>query len=232
MDGDEPGIRRVPMAADRYDKQWEALAASGAEVHGEADLVAALVGPPPAPVLDGGCGTGRVAIELARRGYATVGVDVDPALLDRARAKAPGLEWELGDLAALPPERAPGPFAGAVLAGNVMIFVARGTEGDVLANVASRVAAGGLVIAGFQLTGRLSLAEYDAAAAAAGLAPVDRFATWERTPFTGGDYVVAVDSKERPRSHPDGDTDVGTPDLGRALRPSPTHGGTTTVSTI
>jgi SAM-dependent methyltransferase len=192
---DDPGIRRVPLTPDGYDRRWEELAASGAEVHGEADLVAALVGPPPARVLDAGCGTGRVAIELARRGFDTVGLDVDPALLDRARAKAPELEWHRGDLADLPAEQVAGPFDGAVLAGNVMIFVARGTEGDVLANVASRIEPGGLVIAGFQLTGRLSLAEYDTAAAAAGLAPVERFATWERAPFTGGDYVVAVDSK-------------------------------------
>ncbi len=164
-------------------------------MHGEATLVAALVDPP-GPVLDAGCGTGRVAVELARQGYATVGIDVDPALLDRARAKAPDLEWHLGDLAALPGTTAPGPFAAAVLAGNVMIFVAQGTEADVLANVAARAEPGGLVIAGFQLTGRLSLAEYDAAAAAAGLEPVTRFATWDRAPFLdGGDYVVTVDSK-------------------------------------
>ncbi len=137
-----------------------------------------------------------MAIELARRGYATVGVDVDPALLDRARAKAPDLEWHLGDLAALPVDTAPGPFAAVVLAGNVMIFVARGTESAVLATLASRVAPGGLVIAGFQLTGRLTLAEYDGAATAAGLGPVARFATWDQAPFVAGsDYVVTVDSK-------------------------------------
>ena len=200
MDGtdrSEPSrIRRVPLTPDSYDRRWEDLAASGAGVHGEADLVAALVGPPPVAVLDAGCGTGRVAIELARRGYATVGVDVDPALLDRARAKAPDLAWHLGDLAALPVDTAPGPFAAAVFAGNVMIFVARGTEGAVLSTVASRVTSGGLVIAGFQLTGRLTLDEYDTAAAAAGLAPVDRFATWDQAPFLAdGDYVVTVDSK-------------------------------------
>jgi len=193
---DDSEIRRVPLAPEGYDRRWEDLAATGADIHGEADLVASLVGPPgPNAVLDAGCGTGRVAIELARRGHATVGVDVDRALLDRARAKAPDLEWHEGDLAALPPELAPGPFTAAVLAGNVMIFVARGTEGAVLTNLAERLAPGGLVIAGFQLTGRLSLEAYDAAAAAAGLVPVERWSTWDRAPFTGGDYVVAVDSK-------------------------------------
>jgi SAM-dependent methyltransferase len=196
MDGTDPGIRRVPLAPDDYDRRWKALAATGAGVHGEADLVTTLVEDPPAAVLDAGCGTGRVAIELARRGFATVGVDVDDALLERARAKAPHLEWHQGDLASLPATAVPGPFAAAVLAGNVMIFVAPGTEAAVLGNVAARLAPGGFVIAGFQLRRRLSLADYDEAAATAGLAPVDRFATWERAPFVaGGDYVVVVDSK-------------------------------------
>ncbi len=78
----------------------------------------------------------------------------------------------------------------------MMIFVAPGTEADVLAAVATRLEPGGLLIAGFQLTGRLPLAEYDDAAAAADLEPVARFATWDRAPFVdGGDYVVTVDSK-------------------------------------
>jgi SAM-dependent methyltransferase len=196
MDDIDPGVRRVPLAPDDYDQQWETLAATGAEVHGEADLVAALVGAPDGrAVLDAGCGTGRVAIELARRGYVTAGVDVDPTLLERARAKAPSLAWYEGDLAGLPPDVAPGPFAAAVLAGNVMIFVAPGTERAVVGNLAARLAPGGLVIAGFQLTGRLPLDQYEAATGAAGLEPVARWSTWERAPFTGRDYVVAVDSK-------------------------------------
>jgi SAM-dependent methyltransferase len=185
--------RRVPMPAERYDERWEALAASGQDVHGEAALVDALLGGPPARVLDAGCGTGRVAIELDRRGYDTVGLDVDPTLLERARAKAPTLTWQEADLASLPADLAPGPFAAAVLAGNVMIFVARGSEGAVLANLAPRLAPGGLVVAGFQLSGRLPLAEYDAAATAAGLALRARWSTWDRAPFTDGDgYAVSV----------------------------------------
>ena len=34
-------------------------------------------------VLDVGCGSGRVALDLARRGHAETGLDRDPALLDR-----------------------------------------------------------------------------------------------------------------------------------------------------
>jgi len=196
VDGTDSGIRRVPLTPEGYDRRWEELAATGADIHGEADLVASLLGAPEGrAVLDAGCGTGRVAVELARRGYATVGVDVDPALLDRARAKAPDLEWHEGDLSTLPEDVAPGPFAAAVLAGNVMIFVAPGTEEAVLDHVATRVARGGLVVAGFQLTGRLPWEHYEALAARAGLEPVARWSTWQRAPFTGRDYVVAVDSK-------------------------------------
>ncbi len=185
--------RRVPMPAERYDEQWEALAATGEDVHGEAALVDALLGGPPARVLDAGCGTGRVAIELDRRGYETVGIDVDVALLERARAKAPALVWQEADLASLPADAVGGPFAAAVLAGNVMIFVARGTEGAVLANLASRLTPGGIVVAGFQVSGRLPLPQYDALATAAGLAPRARWSTWDRAPFTDGDdYAVSV----------------------------------------
>jgi SAM-dependent methyltransferase len=194
---DEP--RQVPMSAEDYDARWQALAERGEDPHGEATLVAGLLGPAVGvtrPVLDAGCGTGRVAIELTARGFATVGVDVDPRLLERARQKAPELEWITADLAELPSAVVPGPFAAVVLAGNVMIFVARGTEAAVLAALGSRLVPGGLLIAGFQLTGRLALDDYDAYAMAAGLTPVARWSTWDRSPFTSAsDYVVAVDSK-------------------------------------
>src|SRR5512134_3974482 len=39
-------------------------------------------------ILDIGCGTGRHAIELARRGYTVVGVDLSESMLNKARAKA------------------------------------------------------------------------------------------------------------------------------------------------
>jgi SAM-dependent methyltransferase len=182
----------------RYDAQWERLAAAGQSVHGEADLVDALLQEHGRRrVLDAGCGTGRIAIELAARGYDVVGVDLDAGMLDAARAKAPDLTWVQADLATLrASDFASHDAAGfdvVVLAGNVMIFVQPGTEGAVLARVHDVLVAGGLVVAGFQLRAdRIALDAYDQLAAAAGLEPVARWATWERAPFAGGDYAVSV----------------------------------------
>jgi len=43
------------------------------------------------PVLDLGCGTGRVALHLARRGHATVGLDLAPELIAALAERADGL---------------------------------------------------------------------------------------------------------------------------------------------
>lgn len=76
---------RWSVSGDEYQERFDRLAASGADIHGEADLVMSLE---PRRVLDAGCGTGRVAIELARRGVAVAGVDVDPGMLETARRRA------------------------------------------------------------------------------------------------------------------------------------------------
>ena len=177
----------VRRGAD-YDRRFSDLATQGHDVHGEADLVEALG---PRRVLDAGCGTGRVAIELSRRGLEVVGVDTDPSMLDEARRKAPTLAWVEADLSRLDLGRT---FDAAVLAGNVMVFVAPGTEAAVLARVAAHLVDGGLLIAGFTLAlAGLGLADYDTMAAAAGLELVDRWATWARAPFAAlDDYAVSV----------------------------------------
>jgi SAM-dependent methyltransferase len=55
------------------------------------DLFLELAGPPPRRIVDLGCGTGRLTIALADAGHAVTGVDPNPVMLDRARAK-PGAE--------------------------------------------------------------------------------------------------------------------------------------------
>jgi SAM-dependent methyltransferase len=183
------GESDVPRG-DAYDRRFDDLAAAGVDVHGEAALVDSYG---PGAVLDAGCGTGRVAIELARRGHRVVGVDVDASMLATARAKAPGLEWVEGDLTD-PTLDLGRVFDVVVMAGNVLIFVPARTEGLVIANAARWLAPGGRLVAGYSLRpGGLGPAEHDALAAEAGLVLEDRWSTWDRRPYgSGDDYAVSV----------------------------------------
>jgi SAM-dependent methyltransferase len=176
------------VSGDDYDSTYERRAADGQNVHGEADFVMRFE---PGSVLDAGCGTGRVGRELARRGITVVGVDIDEEMLDTARRKAPDVEWSLADLATVDLERE---FDVIVMAGNVMIFLAPGSEGDVLANMARHITRGGRLVAGFQLMpDRLSLDDYDRLAQNAGLTLAERWSTWDRDPWlVSGDYAVSV----------------------------------------
>jgi len=53
-------------------------------------------------VLDAACGTGDLAVIAAKAGARVTGLDFSAAMLERARRKAPSLEWVRGDLLALP----------------------------------------------------------------------------------------------------------------------------------
>jgi demethylmenaquinone methyltransferase/2-methoxy-6-polyprenyl-1,4-benzoquinol methylase len=53
-------------------------------------------------VLDACCGTGDLAIAAARAGGRVTGLDFSEPMLERARRKAPELEWVRGDLLELP----------------------------------------------------------------------------------------------------------------------------------
>ena len=178
------------------------LAEAGHDVHGEASFVC---GYQPRSVLDAGCGTGRVAIELHRRGVAVVGVDIDRAMLETACDKEPGIEWFRADLSTLQltsDAGEPRRFQVVVCAGNVMIFLEPGTEAATVARLADHLVPGGLLISGFQLAAHhYQLDAYDADCQAAGLEPYERFATWNRDLWdaTGG-YAVSV--HRRPRREP------------------------------
>jgi ubiquinone/menaquinone biosynthesis C-methylase UbiE len=57
---------------------------------------------PPGRALDAACGTGRYARYMSQCGHQVSAVDVTPAMLDRARANAPEVEFKSGTLEALP----------------------------------------------------------------------------------------------------------------------------------
>ncbi|MGW0686239.1 class I SAM-dependent methyltransferase [Streptomyces sp. NPDC002754] len=183
-----------------YAARFEALARSGKDMHGEASFCAALV-PAGARVLDAGCGTGRVAIRLAELGHDCVGIDLDASMLDVARERAPQLPWYQTDLAEFDPaalDITPD-FDLVIAAGNVLPLLTPGTEATVVERLAAALRPGGLLVAGFGLDAAhlpvpptITLPEYDACCAAAGLALVDRFATWDAAPYDDGGYAVSV----------------------------------------
>jgi SAM-dependent methyltransferase len=160
------------------------------DANAEADFIERLE-PMPGSVLDAGCGTGRVAIELARRGFSTTGVDISTAMLVQARRAAPHLDWRLGDIACVRLNRK---YDLVLMAGNVMIFLVNDTEGSVLRNMARHVASGGLVVTGFYLSmGRLQLETYDALARHVGLRLQARYSGWQREPWNpDANYAVSV----------------------------------------
>ena len=186
------GTRGAEFAA-----RFAALAAEGADVHGEAALVDALL-PRGAAVLDGGCGTGRVAVELARRGHGVAGVDLDPSMVAQARALAPHLPYARGDLLTVAERDLGGvgpPFDAVVLAGNVVVYLTEGTETAVVARLAGWLRPGGVLVAGFATDRHIGTADHDRWCRAAGLEPVRARATWAveaPPPGPGDDYAVLV----------------------------------------
>ena len=179
---------RRAIDLDEYDARWQRMIDAGEAAHGEADFLDTLGA---GAVLDAGCGTGRLAIELAHRGRDVVGVDLDVDMVDRARRKAPQIDWHVADLATVNLGRT---FPIVVMAGNVLLFCRPGDRAAIVSNLARHVAPGGVLVAGFSLDapGGLPAATYDELCSAAGLVLCERYSTWERAPFEGGDYAVSV----------------------------------------
>nr|WTB11804.1 class I SAM-dependent methyltransferase [Streptomyces antimycoticus] len=174
---------------DDYQSRFDRIAAEGGDIHGEAALVRSFQ---PATVLDAGCGTGRVAIELARHGIDVVGVDTDASMLATAWRLAPEIRWYQRDLVGLDLGLS---FDVVVLAGNVPLFTPPGTEPALVAGAAAHVRPAGRLVAGFALDRGYTLDDYDAHCRAVGLTVEARYATWSRDAYTGGQYAVSVHGK-------------------------------------
>ncbi|WP_030490218.1 class I SAM-dependent methyltransferase [Micromonospora chokoriensis] len=187
-----------PEHSQWYIDRFRKLVAEGADLAGEARLVDALVAPG-SRILDAGSGTGRVGAALAERGHTVVGVDADPALVAAARADYPGPTWLVADLAELdlPALGEAEPFDAAVLAGNVLAFVAVGTEPEVLRRVAAHLRPDGVLTVGFGTERGYPLTAFDADAVTAGLRVEQRFATWDLRPWRD-DAPFAVSVLRRP----------------------------------
>lgn len=192
--------------AQTYAARFRELAERGEDIHGEAAFVADIL-PAPARVLDAGCGTGRIAIRLAELGYDVVGVDVDPTMLEVARADAPELEWRLGDLATfdLRPE-VEGTFDLALLAGNIIPLLEPRTLIDVAEQLVHHLTPGGVVVCGYGLDRAhlpgdcppMDPADVDTAFGTFGLDALARYSTWDGHAFEPGDgYTVTLYAEPR-----------------------------------
>lgn len=179
---------------DEYEARWDVMSERGENPHGEVDFVMRFA---PSTALDAGCGFGRVGIELAARGVDIVGADLDSDLLDRAKRRAPELDWRLADLSQVEFGRT---FDLVVAAGNVIGFVDASNRERAVRNCARHVAPGGHLIMGNQVKqGWPTIDEYDRWCGAEGLEPAGHLAGWGGELLgTSPDYVVTV--HHRPKS--------------------------------
>lgn len=92
-----------------------------------------------ARLLDAGCGTGALAVELAQRGADVVGIDISPRLIDIAQKRQPNhvvgsLTLKSGDML----DPALGRFD-HIIAMDSLIYYAADDIGDILNNLSPRV---------------------------------------------------------------------------------------------
>ncbi len=176
-----------------YVDHFRDLAAQGVDLAGEARMVDAML-PRGARILDAGCGPGRTGAWLFAAGHEVVGVDADPVLIAAAVEDHVGPIWRMQDLSKLTLESIgqSALFDAAVLAGNVITYVAAGTEVQVLANIRAVLKPDGFAVVGFH-TARYDVHEFDQHLAEAGFTLESRFATWDLRPWkSDADFVVTV----------------------------------------
>jgi SAM-dependent methyltransferase len=94
-------------------------------------------------VVDAGCGTGRLARELATRGFRVIGVDRSPELVAEAVRHGGGVEYVVTELAAFHP---PEPAAGALCRGVLNDLLNDAERRDALAALARMLRLGGALV--------------------------------------------------------------------------------------
>lgn len=172
-----------PAKWQGYVDRFTALHESGADADGEARFIDAIADRESA-ILDGGCGAGRVGAMLQARGHTVVGVDKDAGHVAVGRERYPDLRLLAADLldldaATLSTAGAPTVYDIVVLAGNVMVYLAPGTERDVLRTLAALLKPGGRLVTGFAAGREYTADEQDADAETLGLRLEQRFGTWQ-----------------------------------------------------
>ena len=136
---------------------------------GDLDLYLALAARTGGPILELGCGTGRVAVPLAAAGHEVTAVDIDPAMLERARRRAAAagaaiggrIEFVEADMLGMDLPSA-GSFRLAIIALNSLFLLAtRAAQREAFATMARHVASGGLAVVDIWLPDADDLARFD-----------------------------------------------------------------------
>jgi SAM-dependent methyltransferase len=136
---------------------------------GDLDLYLALAGRTGGPILELGAGTGRLAVPLAGAGYDVTAVDIDPAMLERAAARADRageatrrrLSFVEADLLTLTLPSA-GTFQLALIGLNSLFLLAtRDAQLEAFKTLARHLAPGGLAVVDVWLPDADDLARFD-----------------------------------------------------------------------
>jgi rhodanese-related sulfurtransferase/predicted RNA methylase len=146
----------------------------------------------PASVLDAGCGSGALAVELQDRGLDVVGVDLDPTVLADAIRRAPQVRWERADLAVMQLDRR---FDVVAFAGAALEHCEPPLRRAVVHTSAQHLLPSGAVVSALSLRpdpSCFTFAEFDALCADCDLHLEQRWGGWDCRAHDGGDFVVSV----------------------------------------
>jgi SAM-dependent methyltransferase len=138
-----------------------------AEDPGDLDLYLALAERTGGPILELAVGTGRLAVPLAEAGYDVTGVDIDPAMLDRARSRAAAsdgkdrLSFVEADLVGVKLSDAGRYRLGFIALNSLMLLASRDAQRSAVRTLADHLAPGGLAVVDVWLPDADDLARFD-----------------------------------------------------------------------
>jgi SAM-dependent methyltransferase len=193
--GYDPAAYGDRLGAD-YDTSYPTVRfETGASV----DFLAELAERHPDPsVLEFGIGTGRIAIELHRRGLRVAGIEASTRMVAALRDKAPTAQIDIaiGDYVST---RVPGSFSLVVLTFNSVLDPrGRSAQLSIFENAARHLASGGCFVIDAVILGPFrriaaspsvrnayaSPGQLDGMAHAHGMTRIARYASWTRAAFT------------------------------------------------
>ncbi len=135
---------------------------------GDLDLYRALADRADGPILELAAGSGRLAVPLAQAGYEVTAIDVDPAMLARARRRASEagvadgrLELVEADLVGLRPTGAARHALAFLALNSIMLLASRVDQREALRTLAAHLRPGGIAVVDAWLPDGDDLGRYD-----------------------------------------------------------------------